>query len=122
MKSAKFIILYSFGLATFLPFTLLSQKYDIVWLMFLAPILAVIVAEIFIVKIRNTENPIQSRIVSILIYCLLVNGILKFIVGENRVQGIVMLMGMGMIYQLPIILIFLAYKKRRDKLTEIENH
>jgi hypothetical protein len=113
MRDLIFSSVYSLGLALVLPLVLLASKWKIDWLLFLSPVSVVLVAEALTFKLPTVKHRIQSRIGGLLLSWAAVGGVGELCLGEDRMQPIGMVLGLGAIYQLPIILAFSFWVRKQ---------
>ena len=115
MKNALFAAFYTLGLSAFWPLLIANHRSNAAWPMFLAPIIAVIFAEVLARTVRITEERAENKVIWLIAAFILLSQVAKFTLELDATDGFTEYMALNALYQIVLILIFSASKKRETK-------
>jgi hypothetical protein len=115
MKNAILAAFYTLGLSAFFPFFVVNHKSSAAWPMFLAPIVAAILAEFLARTVRLSKERNENRVIWLIGSFILLVQVARFTLGLHTSGGFTEYLALNTLYQIVLVLIFAASEKRATK-------
>ena len=118
MKNAIFSTLYTLGLSAFFPFLVFNNRSNAALPMFLAPIVAAILADILSRAVTFTKDRVGNRTIWLISVFVLLSQVARLTLGLDAL-GFTGYMALNALYQIFLGLLFAAIDKQGGKDPEI---
>jgi hypothetical protein len=115
MKNAIFSVFYTLGLSAFWPLLIANHRSSAALPMFLAPLVAVGLAELCARTIRISEERTENKVIWLIAAFILLSQVAKYALELDATDGFTEYLALNALYQIVLILIFAASKRRGTK-------
>jgi hypothetical protein len=115
MKNAIFAAFYTLGLSAFFPFFVVNHRSSAAWPMFLAPIVAAMLAEILARTVRLTSERNENRVIWLIAAFILLVQVANYTLHISAMGSFTEYLALNALYQIVLVLIFAASDKRASK-------
>jgi hypothetical protein len=115
MKNALFAVLYTLGLSTYFPFLVVHHRSNAALAMFIAPIVAALVAEILSRTFRLTKESAENRVIWLVGAFIILAQAARLTLDFDRTDGFTEYLALNALYQIVVVLIFAASERRENK-------
>ena len=115
MRNAIFAAFYTLGLSAFFPLMIVNHRSNAAWPMFLAPIAAAGLAEVFSRTMRLTKVRSENRAIWLIAAFVLLSRIAKYTLGLDAGDGFTEYLALNALYQIVLVLVFAILEKRGTK-------